>query len=222
MNRATPQVVLFDLDGTLIDSALDLGGAVDEMRHRRGLPRLGAEHYRHMCGAGARGLLKLAFDMTPNSPAYEAMKEEFFTQYEQMLTQRTHVFEGVHETIGSLLQAGLAWGVVTNKSERFTHPIAAHFELFQTAGVVICGDTTAHSKPHPEPLLEAAKRLGISPQSCWYVGDDLRDIQAAKAATMVSVAATYGYMGETNDVRAWGADYEINTPLSLFKCLALT
>jgi phosphoglycolate phosphatase len=222
MKLHPPKAVLFDLDGTLIDSALDLGGAVDEMRHLRGLQRLGAEHYRHMCGAGARGLLKLAFEMTPESPHYDAMKEEFFSQYEQMLTKRTHVFEGVHETIDSLLHAGLGWGVVTNKSERFTHPIAAHFEVFKTAGVVICGDTTPHAKPHPEPLLEAARRLGLSPEVCWYVGDDLRDIQAAKAAGMVSVAATYGYRGETNDVGSWGADYEINTPLSLFKCLALT
>ena len=222
MKLAKPRAVLFDLDGTLIDSALDLGGAVDEMRHIRGLPRLGAEHYRHICGAGARGLLKLAFDLSPESAGYEEMKQEFFTQYEQMLTRRTYVFEGVNETIDTLRKAGLAWGVVTNKSERFTHPVIRHFEVFQSAGVVICGDTTPHAKPHPEPLLEAARRLGVDCGACWYVGDDLRDIQAAHAAGMVSVAASYGYRGETNDTGAWGAHYEINTPLSLFKCLALT
>jgi N-acetyl-D-muramate 6-phosphate phosphatase len=222
MSGHAPQAVLFDLDGTLVDSALDLGGAVDEMRHLRGLERLGAEHYRPLCGAGARGLLKLAFGLTPESAEYEGMKEEFFNRYEQMLTQRTQVFEGVGETLASLRLLGLSWGVVTNKSERFALPLTAHFEVFKTAGVVICGDTTAHAKPHPAPLLEAAKRLGLSPQSCWYVGDDLRDIQAAQAAGMVSVAATYGYMGELSDVHSWGADHCIDSPLSLFKCLALT
>ena len=221
MKAGRPRFVLFDLDGTLIDSALDLGAAVDEMRHTHGLPRLGAEHYRHMCGAGARGLLKLAFDLTPQSAGYEAMKEEFFQQYEGMMTLRTCVFEGVSDTISALLTAGLGWGVVTNKSERFAHPITTHFELFKTAGVVICCDTTPYAKPHPEPLFEAAKRLGGSPEACWYVGEDLRDIQAAKAAGMVSVAATYGYVGESNDVGEWGAHYEINTPLSLLNCLAL-
>jgi len=214
------QAVLFDLDGTLIDSAPDLGAAADKMRTDRGLPSLPLGHYRHLAGAGARGMLSLAFEMKPEHPDYERYKEEFFVNYENCLTQRTHAFEGVHEMITALNQRGMPWGVVTNKSKRFTHPLTQAMPLFATAGAVVCGDTTPHAKPHPEPLFEAARRMAVDPQHCVYVGDDERDIVAGHAAGMHTVAATYGYLGSQGDVKSWNAHLEIDFPMHLLKSLA--
>ena len=209
------QAVLFDLDGTLIDSAPDLGAAVDQMRLDRGMTSLPLVHYRPMAGAGARGMIGLAFGFTPEHPEYDAMKEEFFRNYEACMTQRTFAFEGVEQMIDKLVAAQLPWGVVTNKSKRFAEPLTMAMPLFQTAAVVISGDTTPHAKPHPEPLLEAARRLGIAPTACVYVGDDERDIVAGHAAGMKTVAATYGYLGTQSDVQKWQAHANIQSPLEL-------
>ena len=215
------RAVLFDLDGTLIDSAPDLGAAADKMRTDRGLPALPLEHYRPMAGAGARGMLECAFGMSPDHPDFPAFKEEFFANYEACLTERTHIFAGVETLIEHLRQQGLAWGVVTNKHSRFTLPLTQAMALFSSAGTVVSGDTTAHAKPHPAPLLEAAARLCLPPQQCLYVGDDERDILAGHAAGMPTVAATYGYLGAQADIRQWGAHAEINTPLALLQLLHL-
>lgn len=212
--------VLFDLDGTLIDSAPDLGAAADQMRVQRGMPSLPLQNYRHMAGAGARGMLAVAFDMTPDHAQYETLKEEFFANYERCMTQRTSAFEGVADLIGHLERSNMAWGVVTNKSARFTEPLTRAMPLFANAAVVISGDTTAHAKPHPEPLFEAARRLGMPPGRCIYVGDDERDIIAGRAAGMGTVAATYGYLGARADTGQWGAHAAINSPLALLELLA--
>ena len=209
------QAVLFDLDGTLIDSAPDLGAAVDQMRVDRGMPSLPLAHYRPMAGAGARGMIGLAFGFTPEHPEYDAMKEEFFRNYEACMTQRTFAFEGVVQMIDALVAADLPWGVVTNKSKRFAEPLTQAMPLFKTAAVVISGDTTPYAKPHPEPLFEAARRLGIAPSACVYVGDDERDIVAGLAAGMKTVAATYGYLGTQSDVQKWQAHAHIQSPREL-------
>lgn len=213
------KAVLFDLDGTLVDSAPDLGAAADAMRVKRGLPSLPLEHYRHMAGAGARGMLGVAFGMLPDHVEFGAMREEFFVNYEQCLTQRTHAFDGVEKMIASLTARQLPWGVVTNKSERFAVPLMQAMPLFESSGALVCGDTTPHAKPHPEPLLEAARRLGLAPHQCMYVGDDERDIVAGLAAGMTTVAATYGYLGAKADTREWGAHAAIHTPLDLLTLL---
>lgn len=213
------QAVLFDLDGTLIDSAPDLGAAADKMRTDRGLPSLPYPPYRAQAGAGARGLLKVAFDLEPGHPDFPAMREEFFVNYEQALTVRTQAFEGVSALLDALQVRGWGWGVVTNKMARFTDPLTRGMPLFATAGAIVSGDTTPHAKPHPEPLFEAARRLGVDPACCVYVGDDERDIVAGRAAGMTTVAATYGYLGDRVDVGAWGADWQIDTPLALLKIL---
>ena len=213
------QAVLFDLDGPLIDSAPDLGSAVDQMRVDRGMPSLPLAHYRPMAGAGARGMIGLAFGFTPEHPEYDAMKEEFFRNYEACMTQRTFAFEGVEQMIDKLVAAQLPWGVVTNKSKRFAEPLTQAMPLFKTAAVVISGDTTPYAKPHPEPLFEAARRLGISPTACVYVGDDERDIVAGHAAGMKTVAATYGYLGLQSDVQKWQAHANIQSPLELSRLL---
>jgi phosphoglycolate phosphatase len=212
--------VLFDLDGTLIDSAPDLGFAVDQMRVARGLPSFPLDYYRPMAGAGARGMLGLAFGLTPESAEYNDMREEFFSNYSACLTQRTYAFDGVAELIAALRERGLRWGVVTNKSCRFTDPLTASMPLFATAEAIVSGDTTPFAKPHPAPLLEAAQRMGVPPVSCLYLGDDERDVVAGLAAGMGTVAATYGYLGEKADTSSWGAHAQINSPLQLLQLLA--
>ncbi len=213
------ELVLFDLDGTLIDSAPDLGAAADKMRTDRGLTSLPLESYRHMAGAGARGMLGIAFDMKPDHADYDAMKEEFFQNYERSMTVRTYAFDGVPELLAQLDAKGLPWGVVTNKSKRFTDPLTQAMPLFANAATVISGDTTPHAKPHPEPLFEAARRVGIAPARCLYVGDDERDIVAGLAAGMGTVAATYGYLGSQGNTAQWGAQAHINCALDLLHLL---
>ena len=213
------QAVLFDLDGTLIDSAPDLGAAVDKMRVARGMSSLPLSHYRPMVGAGARGMIGLAFGWTPDHPDYEQLREEFFVNYESCMTERTFAFEGVAQLIQELVDMKIPWGVVTNKSKRFAEPLTQAMPLFASAAVVISGDTTPHAKPHPAPLLEAAKRLGVDPTACVYVGDDERDIVAGHAAQMKTVAATYGYLGAQADVQRWQAHAQIDCPEQLLKLL---
>lgn len=219
-NIETIRAVLFDLDGTLIDSAPDLGAAADAMRTARGMPSLPLEMYRPMAGAGARGMLGVAFGLTPEAPEFATLREEFFCNYEARMTRSTIVFDGVAQLVNNLQQRGLRWGIVTNKSQRFTKPLVASIADFSSAAVVVSGDTTPHSKPHPEPLLFAARRLGVLPAQCLYVGDDERDIQAGKSAGMATVAATYGYLGSQTDTSRWAADAEINSPTQLLQLFA--
>jgi len=214
------RAVLFDLDGTLIDSAPDLVAAADKMRTDRGMSSLPYELYRPHAGAGARGMLKVAFDITPEHSNFMAMREEFFANYEVAMTDRTYVFDGVDDLIGHLQLRQMPWGVVTNKMARFTDPLTAAMPLFATAQAIVSGDTMPHSKPHPEPLFEAARRLGLPPEVCLYVGDDERDIVAGRAAGMLTVAATYGYLGEKSNVSAWGADLSVDSPNKLLQLLA--
>jgi phosphoglycolate phosphatase len=171
-----------------------------------------------MAGAGARGMLGIAFGIGPDHAEFPALREEFFRNYESCMTQRTLVFDGVAQLIASLVERNIPWGVVTNKSMRFTAPLTRGMPLFASARAVVGGDSTPHPKPHPAPLLEAARQLSVQPIQCVYVGDDVRDVQAGRAAGMGTVAATYGYLGST-DVREWGADTHIATPLALLPLL---
>ena len=213
--------VLFDLDGTLIDSAPDLGAAADKMRTDRGMPSLPQSDYRPMAGAGARGMLGVAFGIAPDHADFETFKEEFFKNYEACMTERTFAFDGVADLITKLDKAGFKWGVVTNKSERFALPLTRAMPLFKTAQTIVGGDTTPHAKPHPAPLLEAARQMGIAPERCVYVGDDKRDMIAGRAAGMPTVAAAYGYLGATADTSHWNADATISTPAQLLQLLQM-
>ena len=213
------QAVLFDLDGTLIDSAPDLGAAADKMRVDRGLPSLPLACYRPMAGSGARGMIGVAFEIGSDHSDFPALREEFFANYASCMTAATYAFDGVEELIANLQILGLPWGVVTNKASRFSEPLTASMPLFSSAITIVSGDTTPHSKPHPAPLLEAARRLDIYPNYCLYVGDDERDIVAGLAAGMSTVAANYGYLGNVSDPSAWNAHAVINSPLELLQLL---
>ncbi|HRN65461.1 MAG TPA: HAD-IA family hydrolase [Alicycliphilus sp.] len=213
------RAVLFDLDGTLIDSAPDLGAAADRLRTDRGLESLPLHAYRPLAGTGARGMLSVAFGITPEHPDFPGLREEFFSNYERCIHERTEVFAGVPELVATLTQQSMKWGVVTNKMTRFTSLIAQRVALFGDAGAIVSGDSTPYSKPHPAPLFAAAEQLGLEPHECIYVGDDERDIQAGRAAGMGTVAAMYGYLGTGAMPADWGADAMIYSPLDLLKLL---
>ena len=211
--------VLFDLDGTLIDSAPDLAGSANDMRAARGLAALPYAHLRPHAGSGARGMLAAAFDCMPGHADYEPLRDEFYALYEQRMLQLTRMFDAVAPLLDTLCSRGLPWGIVTNKSMRFAQPQAHALGLLPSAQVLVGGDSTPHTKPHPGPLLEAARRLGVDPAHCVYVGDDLRDIQAARAAGMGAWAAAWGYLGPQASVQGWGADIVLAHPSELLQWL---
>jgi len=213
------RAVLFDLDGTLIDSAPDLGRAANALRADRGLAPLPLSQYRPHGGSGARGMLAQAFALGPADAGYDAFKREFLDRYAQLMFDNTQPFAGVMGQLAALRGAGIALAVVTNKAERFALPLVAALGL--GIDVVVGGDSTAHVKPHPAPLLEAARRLGVSPASCLYVGDDERDVLAGRAAGMATAAAAWGYLGAGADLRNWRADCVLTMPGDLLKLLGL-
>lgn len=215
-----PQAVLFDLDGTLADTAGDLAGALNRVRARDGLAPQPLSLLRPWASAGARGLLAAGMDIHPDHPEYEAYRQAFLDAYLECLAETTCLFEGMEAVLQDIESRGMKWGVVTNKPHKFTVPVMAGLGLSKRAGVIISGDTTAHAKPHPLPLLTACEQLGVSPAATLYVGDDLRDIQAAKAAHMPSAAAAWGYLGHGTDIRVWQADVITDTPLDLIRCWA--
>jgi len=206
--------VLFDLDGTLADTAPDLCGAINRMRIDRGLATLPIARLRPFASQGARGLLAAGFDVSLDHPEFAMMREEFFATYAAHLCEETQVFASMDETIALLKRNGISWGIVTNKPRRFTEPLVERLAILQTAGVVVSGDTTAHAKPHPEPFLHAARALGIAPRKCLAIGDDERDIVAGRAAGMMTIAAAWGYCADT-DPRAWNADDTLDHPSQL-------
>jgi phosphoglycolate phosphatase len=214
-------VVLFDLDGTLVDSAPDLAGAANDLRAAHGLPPLPLSGLRPMVGAGARGMVGIAFGVQPGDARFDALKDAFLAIYAGRLLQDSCVFADVVPVLDALDAAGLPWGIVTNKAMRFTAPLVDGLGLAARARVVIAGDTTPHAKPHPAPLLEAARRLGVAPGQCAYVGDDLRDVQAGRAAGMATLAAAWGYLGQGESVHDWGADKLLSSPAELLQWLEL-
>ncbi len=211
----TPKAVLFDLDGTLADTAPDLAAAVNVMRIKRGLEAAPYLSLRPFASAGARGLIGAGFGISPESPEYEAMRVEFLHNYESAIAEHSKLFAGVKQLLDGLEELGIVWGIVTNKAARFTDQLIPLIHL-NHAACVISGDTTPHAKPHPEPLFEAARRIQLDAKHCWYVGDDLRDIEAAQAAGMTSIAAAWGYCGATEPTH-WKADAILDTPIELLE-----
>jgi len=212
-----PRAVLFDLDGTLADTAPDLAAAVNWMRTERGLEPTPYAVLRPTASAGARGMIGAAFGLAPGDEGYEELRMQWFERYQSAMAVHSTLFDGISDLLEGITGAGMAWGIVTNKPARFTDPLVPLIGLAH-AGCVISGDTTPHAKPHPAPLLEAARRLDIAPAHCWYVGDDLRDIEAGRAAGMVTVACNWGYCGSI-DPATWGADHLLDTPQQLLQML---
>lgn len=214
--------VLFDLDGTLIDSAPDLAGACNDMRVERGLPPLPYAQMRAMVGSGARGMVGVGFGIAPADEGYSVLRDEFLRRYELRMKDETRVFAAVPDLLAQLAGRGLPWGIVTNKAARFALPLVEWLGLAGSAAVVVCGDTTAHAKPHPEPLFEAARRVGMEPARCVYVGDDLRDVEAGRAAGMGTLVASWGYLGAGGPVTSWGADGIVATPAEVLAWIDAT
>ena len=219
--KTRPTAVLFDLDGTLVDSAPDLAGTANDMRQQRGLPPLPYADLRPHAGSGARGMLGAALAVVPGQSLYIALRDEFHDRYEQRLLRQTALFEAVAALLHTLHRAGVPWGIVTNKSLRFALPLTAALQPLDLAGVVVGGDSTPFTKPHPGPLLEAARRLGQDPGRCVYVGDDVRDMQAACAAGMPGWAAAWGYLGLHGPVHDWGAQRVLAHPDEVLQILEL-
>ena len=218
--RALPvSGVLFDLDGTLADSAGDLAGAVNRIRSERGLPPVPVATLRPHASAGARGLLGAGMGVAPDDAEYPRLREQFLDYYAAGLAETTTLFDGVAALLDALHHRRLRWGIVTNKAERYTQPVVTALGLKPRASAIVSGDTTAHPKPHPAPLLHAARLLDVAAGECVYVGDDLRDVLAGNAAGMPTIVAEYGYLGERGCADDWPATGWISTPLALLDWL---
>jgi phosphoglycolate phosphatase len=216
-----PRAVFFDLDGTLADTAADLAAPVNAMRIERGLEPLPLEALRPFASMGARGLIGRGLGVAKEDPRFEALREDFLRRYEAAMVVHTRLFDGMPDLLDALEQAGVVWGVVSNKVERYVRPILAELGVLGRAVTAIGGDTTPFAKPHPEPLLHAARLADVSPSDCVYVGDDLRDVEAGRAAGMLTIAAAYGFCGEADPPQAWGADALIAHPAELHALLRL-
>ncbi|HEY9211181.1 MAG TPA: HAD-IA family hydrolase [Methylotenera sp.] len=212
-------MILFDLDGTLVDTAHDLAYALNLQRELHGMAELALDVIRPYASHGSRGLLSVGFDLSPEHESYEAMREEYLALYDQVLTRKPILFEGVAELLATLDEMTAPWGVVTNKPRRFTQPLLENIGLLERAACVVSGDDAPRPKPYPDTLFLACEQAGVDPQRCWYVGDAERDIQAGKAAGMQTVVAMYGYLGAEDRPQEWGADIFVNAPLELLELI---
>lgn len=219
--KSVTRAVLFDLDGTLADTAPDLARALNALLGEHGRPPVSLEITRPLTSSGARGMIQAGFGLTPESGQYEGLKARFLELYGAAVCVDTRLFPGMDELLEALDQRDVRWGVVTNKADRYTRPLLEALGLTSRAACIVSGDTAARPKPHPDSLLHASRALALDPAACLYVGDDLRDIQAARAAGMPSLAVSYGYLGDGGDLRAWGAEAVIDHPLEALNFLGL-
>lgn len=210
-----PRCVLFDLDGTLIDTAPDLGYAANQVRAEAGLPPLPDARYRPVASAGARGLLDVALGLRPDDAEYAARRDRFLKHYRANLARASCLFPGMEDALVAFERGGIAWGVVTNKPQWLTDPLMAALGLTGRAACVVGAVDGVPVKPAPDSLLRACRLVGLGAPDCLYVGDDRRDILAARAAAMPVVAAAWGYLGDGEDVHAWNADAVLARPEDL-------
>lgn len=212
------EAVLFDLDGTLADTAPDLGGALNQLREEAGLPPLLLDILRPQASTGARGLLGIGFGLTPDQPPYPDLQKRFLALYESRICTDTRLFPGVAELLAKLDRREIRWGIVTNKIERFTRPLLECLGLYQRAACIVSGDSTAKPKPDPAPLLMACEIAKVQPLNTMYVGDDERDVQAGRAAGTRTAIAAWGYLGGA-PIKEWGADAIIDRPADVLGLL---
>jgi phosphoglycolate phosphatase len=210
-----PRAVLFDLDGTLLDTAPDLAGALNRLRKQEGLPALPYETIRPHVSHGAAALTRLGFALSADDPAFEPLRLRLLDEYHAHVADETRYFSGMESTLETLVRHGLKWGIVTNKPGWLTTPLMARMAPVHPPLSVVSGDTLPVRKPDPAPLLLAAEQLGEIPQACVYIGDAERDVEAGRRAGMRTLIARYGYLGTLDTPDAWGADGFIETPLAL-------
>ncbi|HEY6898017.1 MAG TPA: HAD-IA family hydrolase [Rhodocyclaceae bacterium] len=213
------RAVLFDLDGTLADTAPDLGGALNRLLEEEGRAVLPHEALRPHVSGGARALLRAGFGLSPDDARYPAMQQRFLAHYEAHICVGTRLFPGMAEVLEQLDNLGLPWGIVTNKIARYTLPVVAGLGLAERSACVVSGDSAARPKPAPDSLLLACQQAGVTPGEAIYVGDDLRDIQAGKAAGMGTIAAAWGYLGDGPDIAEWNGDHIIQRPQEILALL---
>jgi N-acetyl-D-muramate 6-phosphate phosphatase len=213
------KAVLFDLDGTLIDSAPQLVGALNQLRQKYHLEAIPISKGRSFASHGAAGLLKAGFNMDKSDPLFDQRIEEFLDIYQEIFNQDVQCMQGVEDLIQNLNLKKIAWGIVTNKASKFATPIISHHPLLKFSQCLVSGDDVATPKPSPEGLMKASKMLTIAPSEVIYLGDDRRDVIAANDAGMTSVVARYGYLEEGDDGGSWDAQYIIDKPIDLLNYL---
>lgn len=215
------RTVLFDLDGTLVDTAPDLGYCLNAMRQQRHLQPLDAASIRAQASHGAQGLIRLGFGVGQADLDFPALRQEFLALYADHLTEASCLFPGMADLLDALEARAIRWGVVTNKPSRFTLPLLERLDILNRMACVVSGDTCRHAKPHPEPMLHACTLAGSQPEACLYLGDAQRDVDAARAAGMPSLVALYGYLAESDRPQEWGAAGLISHPLDLLDYVGL-
>ncbi|HEY0664652.1 MAG TPA: HAD-IA family hydrolase [Gallionella sp.] len=215
------KAVLFDLDGTFADTAPDLAAALNHARSSRNLPPLPLETLRPQASHGSRGLLKAGFGIEPEHPDFNALRDIFLDYYANNICVHTRLFGDMAGLVTELEQRGIRWGIVTNKPHRYTVPLMRALGMASRASCLVSGDTCEHAKPHPEPMLKACELIGVTPEQCLYLGDDLRDMQAANAAGMRGIIASYGYVSDDASVENWQAHGSVSCPMELIGYLAL-
>ena len=213
------KAVLFDLDGTLLDTAQDLAQALNKLLQQEGRPTLAYEQIRQVVSNGGNAMVSLGFSTSPGTAEHQALYQRLLDIYEQQLTAQTAPFPGITALLATLGQFGLPWGVVTNKPSLYSVPIMAQMNLEPPCSALVCADQVAERKPHPESMLLACQQLGCAPKQALYVGDHRRDIEAGRNAGMITVAALYGYIEANDDPQSWDADYYINHPDELTELL---
>lgn len=213
------QAVLFDLDGTLADTALDLGGALNTVLRRHNLPEKSIEEIRPYASHGVAGLLEIGVGMTAEHPDFAAWRQECLEAYSLCYADKTKLFDGVNEMIAELDKRGIKWGIITNKPMRFTDKLVPKLGFIIPPAVVVSGDTCGEPKPSVKPMLYACGQIHADPQHTLYVGDAERDIQAGRNAGMTTVLAEWGYISDEDDTASWQPDYRIATPIELIGCL---
>ncbi len=211
------EAVLFDLDGTFADTAPDLGAALNHVRGLRDLPPLPIETIRLQASNGSRGLLKLGLNVEPDAPDYDELRNAFLHHSETHICDHTTLFPGMAALVSELERHELPWGIVTNKPHRYTVPLMEKLSYAKRAACLVSGDTCERSKPHPLPLLHAAELMGVAPERCLFLGDDLRDMEAAQAAGMTGLIAEYGYVDPAADLASWPAAGRVSTPFALLR-----
>lgn len=219
MSQSNQGGVLFDLDGTLMHTAPDLVGALNDIRREDGLEPLPFEVLAPYCSFGGRGMLGRSLGLVPEAPGYRAAYDRFITRYRERMTWESHPYDGTRELVARLVDTGLAWGIVTNKAEALALPIVEHARFDPAPDCVIGGDTAKAAKPDPAPLLLACERMHLNPEWCIYIGDSDRDIAAGHAAGMWTIAAGYGYIPDGNPAAEWQADALVESPQGLWAAI---